>query len=100
MPDKLRFTDKLPMEWLSTAMYTKAALWLYKHDTVKNPRVHACSQERFLVLTTEGYSTYGKITKTLIKRYPCVSYVSRTYHARITHVSHMYLTFTFVSPQV
>jgi hypothetical protein len=68
MPDKLRFTDKLPVEWLSTAIYTKAALWLYKHDTVKNPRVHACTTERFLVLTTNGYDTYGKITNALIKR--------------------------------
>ena len=73
LPDKLTFTDKLPMEWLSTAMYTKAALWLLKHDPHKNPRVHLVSAHRYLVLTTEGVDTYHKITKQLVERYLIVS---------------------------
>ena len=34
MPDKLRFTDKLPTAWLATAMYTKAAKALVRHMMV------------------------------------------------------------------
>jgi hypothetical protein len=57
------------MEWLPTAMYKKAAKWLAKHDLYKAPVVHLCTTERYLVLTTEGMETYGKITKTLRERY-------------------------------
>ena len=69
MPDQLIFTYKLPVSWLPTSMYTKAALWLYKHDSGKTPYVHKCSESQYLVLTKAGAETYKKITKKLVERY-------------------------------
>ena len=85
LPDKLTITDKLPVEWLPTSMYTKAALWLYKHNNGKTPYAHQCSENRYLVLTAEGAETYKKITKTLVKRYA-------RYHALYLPYLTLYLT--------
>ena len=68
MPDKLTITDRLPVEWLPTSMYIKAALWLYKHNSGKTPYVHKCSGSRYYVLTKAGVDTYGKVTKKLVER--------------------------------
>ena len=68
MPDKLVFTEKLPLAWLHTSMYTKAAKALYKHKDTRR-YIYASSSDRFLVLTSAGEETYGKITESLVKRY-------------------------------
>ena len=69
MPDKLTFTDKLPVSWLPTDAYAKAAKMLYKHESGKTPYVHKCSEGRYLVLTKAGAETYKKVTKSLVARY-------------------------------
>ena len=73
MPDKLTITDRLPVDWLPTSMYIKAALWLYKHNSGKTPYVHKCSGSRYYVLTKAGVDTYGKVTNRLCKVIPNVT---------------------------
>ena len=79
MPDMLTFTRGVPVEWLPTSMYTKAALWLYRHDSGKTPYVWKCSEQRYYVLTKAGADSYKKITKTLVKKCACISSRIMTY---------------------
>ena len=71
MPDKLTFTEELPLEWLRTEMYMKAAKMLDRHTNDKNPQYHKISANEYFVLTKEGASKYKKVTKTMVKRYHC-----------------------------
>jgi hypothetical protein len=70
MPDKLTFTDKLPVEWLPTKMYAKAAKQLLQHTSNKRtPQYHMRSKTEYLVLTSEGVENYKKVDNGLVGRY-------------------------------
>ena len=94
-PDKLTFTDKLPVSWLPTAMYIKATKTLYRHNSGKNtPQYHIISDEEYLVLTSEGEKSHKKVSDKLVERYRAgielsyhiVSYRIISYHI----ISHGY----------
>tara|TARA_B110000503_G_scaffold103224_1_gene154153 strand:+ start:189 stop:410 length:222 start_codon:yes stop_codon:yes gene_type:complete len=70
MPDRLTFTDKLPVEWLPTKMYKKAAMQLLKHTSNKRtPQYHMRSKTEYLVLTVDGVENYKKVDAALVARY-------------------------------
>ena len=69
MPDRLTFTTELPMEWLSTNMYAKAANLLLRHTSPKKtPQYHMVSHNEYLVLSVEGVAKYKKVDKKLVER--------------------------------
>ena len=69
MPDVLTFTKELPLNWLRTEMYAKAANLLLRHTSPRNtPQYHIVSHNEFLVLTVEGVAKYKKVDKKLVER--------------------------------
>jgi hypothetical protein len=69
-PDKLQFTDELPIEWLPTEMYTKAAkmLLLHNNGAKSKPQYHIVSPNEYLVLTEAGRKQYKKVDAKLVTR--------------------------------
>ena len=69
-PDKLQFTDELPIEWLPTEMYTKAAkmLLLHNNGAKSKPQYHIVSPNEYLVLTEAGRKKYKKVDSQLVTR--------------------------------
>ena len=69
MPDVLTFTTGLPLKWVRTELYVKAAKLLLRHTSPRNtPQCHKISGDEYLVLTNEGVTKFKKVTKKLVDR--------------------------------
>ena len=94
LADELTFTKELPLDWLPTLMYDKAAQMLERHKSGKSPQYHRVSGSEYLVLTTYGVDEFKKVAPKLVEWYrqayqTHIMRISRTYHMYHTRRDHL-----------